>query len=248
MEQIHQYYKYFYDRNIGVSMIPVDADFSKYKVVVAPVLYMVKEGMKEALSAFVKNGGVLVTTFMSGIVNESDNVHLGGYPGPLRELAGVWVEEIDALGPEQTNTITFADGTAITCNMLCDLMHLETAQCLASYDENFYAGMPAVTMNSYGSGTTYYIGTNMKDEGIAKVLDMAVEQACVAPVIDEATMLEITCRKAEHGTYYFIINFKDAEIPLPARFEGMTDLLTGEMIPVGKVMKQYDALLVRICD
>ena len=89
VDQIHQYYKYFYDKNIGVSMIPFDADFSRYKMIVAPVLYMVKEGMKEALEDFVKNGGVLVTTYMSGIVGESDNVYLGGYPGPLKDMAGV---------------------------------------------------------------------------------------------------------------------------------------------------------------
>lgn len=63
-------------------MIPVDADFSKYKMVVAPVLYMVKPGMKEALEEYVRNGGILVTTYMSGIVGESDNVYLAGCPGP----------------------------------------------------------------------------------------------------------------------------------------------------------------------
>ena len=246
VDQIHQYYKYFYDKNIGVNMIPVDADFSKYKVVVAPVLYMVKEGMKDALTKFVENGGILITTFMSGIVNESDNVHLGGYPGPMRELAGVWVEEIDALAPEQTNTITFSDGTQITCNMLCDLMHLETAQCLAKYEENFYAGMPAITKNQYGKGYTYYIGTNMNDAGIAKVLDMAVGAAGVTPVIAEQTELEVTCRKTDNAAYYFILNFKDEALPLPACFDGMTDLLTGETIASGKMLKQYDALLVRV--
>lgn len=98
-------------------MIPVDGDFSKYKVIAAPVLYMVKEGMKEKLEQFVKNGGTLITTFMSGIVDQSDNVHLGGYPGPLREMAGVWVEEIDALAPEQSNTVSFSDGKNI--NAIC---------------------------------------------------------------------------------------------------------------------------------
>ncbi len=125
VDQIHQYYQYFYKKNIGVDMIPVDADFSKYKIVVAPVLYMVKDGMKEALENFVKNGGILITTFMSGIVGQSDNVYLGGYPGPLREMAGVWVEEIDALAPEQKNKAKFADGSTAACGLLCDLMHLE---------------------------------------------------------------------------------------------------------------------------
>ena len=129
VDQIHQYYQYFYKKNIGVDMIPVDADFSKYKIVVAPVLYMVKDGMKEALENFVKNGGILITTFMSGIVGQSDNVYLGGYPGPLREMAGVWVEEIDALAPEQVNEVqSLRTAATAACGLLCDLLHLEGAR------------------------------------------------------------------------------------------------------------------------
>ena len=248
VDQIHHYYKFFYDNNIGVNMIPVDADFSKYKIVVAPVLYMVKEGMKEALTKFVENGGILITTFMSGLVNESDNVHLGGYPGPLRELAGVWVEEIDALAPEQTNTITFTDGTRMSCNLLCDLMHLEGAQLLASYDENFYAGMPAITKNTFGKGCTYYIGTNMGQEGIDKVLKMATQQAGVHPVVKEPTALEVVCRKTANSTHYYIFNFKETEIVIPEQFVGYTDLLTGKKVESGMRMKHYDALILNIPD
>ena len=72
---------------------------------------MVKDGVAESLEAYVQAGGTLITTYMSGIVVQSDNVHLGGYPGPLRKMAGVWVEEIDALAPEQRNKIRFAHGT-----------------------------------------------------------------------------------------------------------------------------------------
>ena len=244
VEQIHQYYNFFYDKNIGVNMIPFDADFSKYKVVVAPVLYMVKEGMQEALTEYVKNGGILITTFMSGIVDQSDNVHLGGYPGPLKELAGVWVEEIDALAPEQTNIVTFSDGTEVTCNLLCDLMHLEGAECLAKYSTDFYADTPAITKNQYGKGYTYYIGTNMNSNGIAKVLEMAIKDAGVAPVINEATELEITCRKADNCTYYFIINFKDKAIEVPSCFTGCEDALTGETVKSGKMMEKYDVMIL----
>ena len=243
VKQIHQYYKYFYDKNIGVNMIPFDADFSKYKVVVAPVLYMVKEGMKEALTEFVKNGGVLITTFMSGLVDQSDNVYLGGYPGPLKEMAGVWVEEIDALAPEIMNKVTFADGTEVPCNLLCDVMHLEGAECLATYAEDFYAGTPAVTKNQFGKGYTYYIGTNMNGDGIAKVLDMAVAQADVSSVIQEETELEVTCRKADNCTYYFVLNFKDKDIEVPSCFVGCEDALTGEIVASGKMMKKYDAMI-----
>lgn len=246
VEQIHQYYEFFYGRNVGVDMIPFDADFSKYKVVVAPVLYMVKEGMREALEAFVKNGGVLVTTYMSGIADQSDNVHLGGYPGPLRELAGVWVEEIDALFPDQKNEVIFEDGTKHSCGLVCDLMHLERAESLAEYRKDFYAKMPAVTKNQYGKGSVYYIGTDIEAEGLAKILELSMADAKVAPVITEETELEITCRSGEDCRYYFVINFKDEQIKIPSCLAGAKDMLTGKTVEEGEQLSKYDVKIIQM--
>lgn len=245
VDQIHQYYKYFYDRNIAVNMIPVDADFSRYKVIVAPVLYMIKPGMKEALEAFVANGGVLITTYMSGIVGETDNVYLGGYPGPLRALAGIWAEEIDALAPEQTNTVRFTDGTTAKCRIVCDLIHTEGAEILASYASDFYEGMPAVTRNAYGSGITYYLATDMDETGIAKALDHAMEDGNVTAIIAEPTPLEITKRTTEAATYYFVMNFRDEAAPLPASLGGKLDLLTGKQTEAGELMNKFDVKIIQ---
>ena len=244
VDQIHQYYQYFYKKNIGVDMIPVDADFSKYKIVVAPVLYMLKDGMKEALENFVKNGGILITTFMSGIVGQSDNVYLGGYPGPLREMAGVWVEEIDALAPEQKNKAKFADGSTAACSLLCDLMHLEGEKALASYEEDFYAGMPAASKNTYGKGTTYYIATQFEEEGLAKILDQAVQEAGVSSVIPEETGLEVVTRVSDTTRFYFVMNFTDEEQILPESLTGKKDMISGKMTEHGMKLKKWDVLLL----
>lgn len=244
VDQIHQYYQYFYKKNIGVDMIPVDADFSKYKIVVAPVLYMVKDGMKEALENFVKNGGILITTFMSGIVGQSDNVYLGGYPGPFREMAGVWVEEIDALAPEQKNKAKFADGSTAACGLLCDVMHLEGAKELASYEEDFYAGMPAASKNTYGKGTTYYIATQFEEEGLAKILDQAVQEAGVSSVIPEETGLEVVTRVSDTTRFYFVMNFTDEEQILPESLTGKKDMISGKMTEHGMKLKKWDVLLL----
>ena len=244
VDQIHRYYRYFYEKNIGTSMIPVDADFSKYKMVVAPVLYMVKPGMKEALEEYVKNGGILVTTYMSGIVGESDNVYLGGYPGPLKEMAGVWVEEIDALAPEQHNIVTFKDGSRSTCKIVCDLMHLEGAESLGEYTEDFYAGMPAVTRHSYGKGKLYYIGTCMEEDGIAKILSMAVEDAGAEPVAGAGNGLEIVKRNREGKSFYFVMNFRDEELEIPEEFAGKTDLLSGNAVGKGEKLPKFGVKIV----
>lgn len=245
VDQIHQYYSYFYHRNIPVDMISREADFAKYKIIVAPVLYMVHKGVAEALEKFVKNGGILITGFMSGIVGESDNVHLGGYPGPLRSMAGVWVEEIDALAPEQKNTIKFVDGTEYTCNLVCDIMHLEGAECIAEYSSNFYSGTPAITKNTYGDGMVYYVGTQPEKDALKKVLDSVAVQASVCSVTEEETGLEVTFRRSTEGDFYFLINFTEENIPLPKQFANQEDILTGEIVTVETVLKPYDVRMIK---
>lgn len=247
VDQIHAYYDYFYQRNIPVDMIPADGDFSRYSLIAAPLLYMVRDGMAPALEAFVEQGGTLVTGFMSGIADQSDNVHLGGYPGPLRKMAGVWVEEIDALAPEQSNRIVFEDGSEAPCRMLCDLMHLEGARCLAKYGDDFYKGMPAAAKNSFGKGRVYYIGTVPDQPGLFRLLDEAVSEAGVeAPFRD--SLLEITCRSSETEKFYFLINFQPEPQPVPEYFWGMEDVLSGRAAFKGDALSQYEVRILRAPD
>lgn len=246
VEQIHRYYRYFYEQNIAVDLVPVDADLSKYKLVAAPVLYMIKEGMQERLTDFVMQGGALLTTYMSGIVDQSDNVHLGGYPGPLRELAGIWVEEIDALAPEQSNGVSLVnEELSGTSNLVSDLIHLENAEALAHYTSNFYAGMPAVTKNTFGDGTVYYFGGQLEDQLQDQLFKTIVEEFDVTPVIEEATKLEIACRENAEAKFFVIINFHEEAQPLPEMFVGKTDLLTGEVLSSEMMLTQYTTYIVK---
>lgn len=227
-------------------MIPFDADFGKYKLVVAPVLYMVREGMEEALEKFVENGGILVITYMSGIVGQSDNVHLGGYPGPLKKLAGVWVEEIDALAPGQYNEVVMSSGEKYSCSLLCDLMHLEGAQSLGTYAEDFYQGMPAVTRNCFGEGFAYYVGTRMSKEGLSFILDKAAADAAVESVGQETEGLEIVCRQTEDSRIYFVMNFENQERRMPLWLCHNRDLLSGEMVSEDTMLRKYDVYIIQI--
>ena len=224
----------------------MDADLSKYKLVAAPVLYMIKEGMQERLTDYVKQGGALLTTYMSGIVDQSDNVHLGGYPGPLRELAGIWVEEIDALAPEQSNRVSLVNEELTgTSNLVSDLIHLETAEALAHYTSNFYAGMPAVTKNTFGEGTVYYFGGQLEDQLQDQLFKTIVEETDITPVIKEATKLEVACRENAEAKFFVIINFHEEAQPLPAMFVGKTDLLTGEVLSSETKLAQYTTYIVK---
>ena len=97
--QVAAWHKALHTLGIPLEFVSPEADLSAYKLVIAPVLYMVKPGVAERLEAFTQGGGTFVTTFFSGLVDENDRVHLGGYPGPLRKMLGLWAEEIDVLSP-----------------------------------------------------------------------------------------------------------------------------------------------------
>ena len=141
---IHDYYQTLYDRHLPVAIVGADDDLSIYDIIFAPVLYMVDENLDAKLHNYVKEGGHLVATFMSGMVNESDLIYPGGYPGPLTDLMGLWVEETDALPADQQVSVFFTDGVRKTATFLADQLRLTTAQPLANYASKFYAGSPAV--------------------------------------------------------------------------------------------------------
>lgn len=231
---ILDYYKQFYDRHVPVDVISVDDDFNQYDLVVAPILYLVKAGLADKLTAYVQNGGHFITTYASGMVDESDNIYTGGYPGPLGKLAGIWVEETDATVPGQTVKVSYDDQPAIDydASLLCDQIHLTSprAKILARYDSEFYAGTPAVVENRFGHGMTWYVGTRLDDAGLGRLIDRALQVANVNSLTNETTDLEITRRVKDEYELYFVLNLRNEprELPLDLRRNDFVDLLTDE--------------------
>ena len=105
LDDCKEHYRAFWKQGIPVDIIDMEQDLSGYKLVVAPMLYMVRPGVAERIAAFVEAGGTFVATYWSGIVDENDLCFLGGFPGPLREVLGIWAEEIDALYEGDTNGV-----------------------------------------------------------------------------------------------------------------------------------------------
>lgn len=226
---ILDYYRQFYERNIPTDVISVDDDFSQYDLVVAPVLYMVKPGLGEKINRYVEEGGHFLTSFMSGMVNSSDNVYLGGYPGPLEDVTGVWVEESDAVVPGHRTTVCINDHE-YDAHLICDQIHLTGAQAVATYANEFYVGTPAATENQYGRGMAWYVGSRLDHGGLWQIIDRVVKASGVKSLVDEATALEITARTTTDGhCLYFVLNMSNDQHALPMKFRGYRDLLTGQV-------------------
>lgn len=211
VDQIHKYYAAFFRRNIQVDIVSVDTDISKYDIVLAPVLYMVKPGFASKLEKFVEAGGTFLTTFFSGIVNESDIVTTGGYPGELRKLLGIWVEEIDALLPEQRNRMVMKEAYGdlqgdYGCGMLCDLLHSEGAEIIAEYGDDFYKGMPVVTRNTFGQGEAWYVASDPEDRFLDGLLGQLAATKNIASLLDTPEGVEVTARTKDGQQYLFVMN------------------------------------------
>jgi beta-galactosidase len=221
--EVKHYYRYFHDRNINVDVISLDQDFSRYRLIVAPMVCMVREEHAQRLGKFVEDGGVLVLTYYSGYTNECDYMYLGGQPGPFREIAGLWGEEIDGARPEDANSMVFSDGSTCGAGWMCDVIRTEGADVIARYGAGYYKDTPCLTENKFGKGTCIYIGAKPDKKGVDRILDMAVGEAGVNPVLSTPGLVRATQR----GPYLFLINHGETEEAVELLRE-MTNVLTGE--------------------
>jgi beta-galactosidase len=217
----------FWTRGVAVDVPDQLADFARYKIVIAPMLHMLLPETTERLTAFVENGGILVTTYFTGYVNETDLCFLDGFPGPMRELTGIRVEEIDALPAFRKVPVKAADGNALGLNGpweardMCELIHAESAEVLATYDGEFYAGQPAVTRKATGRGATYHIAARLGEDFVDAFTSAIMREAGIATVLTPSSPVGVTAqtRTAPDGTeWLFLMNFR--EEPASAALEG----------------------------
>jgi beta-galactosidase len=235
VDEVHKYYDALYQLNIQTDMIPEDADFSKYDLVIAPVLYMVKPGFAAKTEAFVQAGGSFLTTFFSGIVNENDLVTLGGYPGELRSVLGIWSEEIDALFPDQSNEVVVKSPSgalkaSYTCGLLCDLIHAEGAEVIAEYGQDFYKGMPVVTRNQFGAGQAWYVATSPEPALLQDLLANICADKNIQPLLDTPEGVEVTQRSKDGKSFLFLLNHNAEDVIVESTYSNVADLLTGERL------------------
>lgn len=209
-DEIYNYYQALYKLNIPVDIVGPEDDLGKYQLLIAPILYMTKTGYDEKIRTFVKNGGTFVTTFFSGIADEHDLIVTGGYPGKLRDIMGIWVEESDALPSGAENHFTYR-GKAYPAKLLCDLSHLEGAEALSVYEEDFYAQMPAITKNQFGDGRAYYVETRSNEEFYQTLMADICEECGVESLLAPQENLEVTMRRNENGRFLFLLNHADRE-------------------------------------
>ena len=231
---VREFYQGLWQNGIPVDVINEEADFSMYKLLIAPMLYMVLPGVGERISEFVKAGGTFVATYWSGIVNDTDLTFVGGFPGPLRETLGIWSEEIDALYDNDSNFIEMVEGNVLNLSgtyeayELCDLIHTETAEVLARYGEDFYQGRPALTVNRLGDGFAYYVASRNKPPFHQEFIAQLIQVHQLSKVVEAELPHGVTAQLRTDGEteHLFVMNFTSESKSVSLGDAVLVDVLT----------------------
>ncbi len=233
---VYAHHRAFWEQGVPVDIIGSEDSFDDYKLIVAPMLYLCSEETGKKLEQFVENGGTLVTTYWSGIVGETDNAHLGGFPGPLRKTLGIWAEEIDGLFDYERNGLALDSGNRLglkgtyEARELCELVHLEGAESLGVYTDDFYAGRPALTVNSLGKGRAYHMATRLGADFLLDFYSSLFAETGVYKALGSELPAGVTAQVRTDGErdYLFVMNFSGQSAELALDGAVYTDLESGE--------------------
>jgi len=217
---VGRWYRPFWERNLTTDFAHPEADLSGYKLVVVPNLYLLRDAGAENLTRFVADGGTLVVSFFSGIVDENDHVRLGGYPAALRALLGLVVPEFCPHGEGESGSVIL-DGQAYSCELWSDSVELEGAEPVATFDGGWLAGRPAVTRRS----TAWYVGTQLDREGMDALVALLATETGLKPELDAPEGVEVVRRSAEDRSFLFLLNHtqETAEVTVGAETQSVLD-------------------------
>lgn len=248
------HYKPFWQRGVAVDVIGMDDSLDGYDLVVAPMLYLVRPGVGERIEEFVNDGGTFVSTYWSGIVNESTNCFLGGFPGPLRRVLGIWSEEIDTLYEHDHNALTYTKDNPLglsgtfDVHTLCDLVHAETAQVCATYDTDFYAGRPALTVNRLGTGSAWYMAARTTEAFLDHFYAALIESLKLPAALDGAIPEGVSVTRRTNGTntYLFLMNFTPRDQTVDIGAGSCHDLIGGTETSGRIVLEGYGVRVLKV--
>ncbi|MBR4082518.1 MAG: beta-galactosidase [Clostridia bacterium] len=239
-ETVTDHYRMLWERGISADIRDMRecTDLSGYKLVVTPMLFMFRSGIQEKLRAFVENGGTLVMTYFSGVVNEHYLAHLGATPNGLTDVLGLRATDLDALYPGQTNGLVMGDKT-YEISELCEIPANVTARTEGTYATDFYGGMPCLTVNDFGKGQAWYLSAKVDLAGLRAIYDRVLANLDLPAALPDPLPDGVIATARED--VIFLQNYSGAaqQITLSGAY---TDLITGSPVsgtftmPVNGVM------------
>ncbi|KQV61472.1 MULTISPECIES: beta-galactosidase [unclassified Duganella] len=237
---VRQMHRALYDMKVGADFVfPEVQDFSQYKLLLVPALYVADDALLKRIAGYIRQGGRVVMTFKSGFANENAAVRWSMAPGPLREALGFHYQEFSNLAqPLALKGDPFQAGADNKVQYWAEFLQLDTARALAYYDHHFFGRWPAITQNQYGAGTVIYEGTYLTDKLQKAVLKSALEDAGLSSP-DQQLPPQVHTRSGTNGygkTVRYFFNYSAAAASFSYQHQAGTDLLSSRPVKAGDTL------------
>lgn len=220
LERFRAYYTWLWRTHRTVDVVPPDADLSGYATVVVPSLYLTAQDTADNLTRYAESGGTVVVSYFSGIVGTNDEVHPGGYPGPLRDLLGL---EVDEFLPLRAGEAVHLDN-GVPGQVWAERVVPGSAECVLAYTDGPAAGEPAVTRNTVGAGEAWYVSTRLDPDGLRTVLDKVAPPPVLEGLPED---VEVVRRVSPEASFLTVVNHSAQEVEVPA---SGADCVSGERV------------------
>jgi beta-galactosidase len=245
--QVTAWYGAMSPTHSGIDFVAPGADLSGYKIVFAPLAYVMTAEQASKIRAYVQNGGVFVAGFRSAVKNENSQMVKTPLPGLLADVMGVAVEDYVPIysGKQSVKFAGMLAGWAAECGVWADVLQPKGAEVLGTYTSGSYAGKPAVTMNNFGKGKAVYVGADVTGEGLANLLGKLAGMTAVKQPLQTPSGVEVTVRRAGGKQWMFLLNHgaEARSVNLPGQFR---DLVSGEARAGKLELKGYDARVLLV--
>ena len=223
-EEASAYHGALMGLNVSTDGLDPRADLSRYRLVIAPRLYVVDEPVANNLRQYVAAGGVLCLTPRSGVADEYNVIFDRPAPGPLAEIAGVLVDDYTTLDAPLKLDSPF--NSAVQAAAWADEIELAGASAVATYAEGWLKGSPAVTVHPYGKGKVVYVGTLFRGADLQAFVTWLCAQAEVEPILATPPGVHAYERRGGAVRLVFLINYTDQTVETDLDGE-YSDLLAG---------------------
>ncbi len=235
----------FWSLGLATDVIDAEQELSGYRLVVAPLLYLLKDGVRGRLEDFVRGGGTLVTTCWTGVADPDDLCFQG--PRPLQTLLGLRVEEIDGLYPEERNRLLPRRGNLLglrgsyLLGRRCELVVAESARVLAVYGRDFYKGRPALTVNAFGQGQAFHLAAEGEDRFLLEFYRCLARRLGLRGATGRSLPEGVTAQVRSAGSekYLFLLNFARRRRAVRLARGAWADAFDGRAVPGRVVLPPY---------
>ncbi|GGO26191.1 beta-galactosidase [Deinococcus humi] len=245
MPLVQKWYAALRQLGQNVDFVHPEGNLTAYDVVALPNQYLLSHAAAQNVRQFVNGGGTLATGFFSGIVDEHEHIQLGGYPALISDVLGLWVEEWLVMQPGETNQVQLREnGATYDVHHWAEVIHVTGAETVATFQQDFIAGQPAITSHRFGAGHAYYLGGDFPEAAVIDLLEEILTHANV-PLSRLPATLNVTLSDLGNAQVLHLLNVHSTEsldVSLP---DGGSRFEDGGSLPKVLTLPPYGVALVR---